>query len=297
MAHEGIPDTPLDILQKGIDLLLAYSNATLFHWFGGEPLLRVDTIQWGLDYIKEHAPEGHRVEHMITTNGVLLHRDLDWLLANKIKIMLSVDGSFEAQRNYRKAFGNEQGTYDRIFKTIELLQQEKIPYFCNMVITPETVEEMVPNVSYMRSRGVGQVQVAYELGANWVPDARKRYIENLERVVREFHNPKAGFVVQNGGANEPVLGSAFFVVDCNGDMFQGCAVVLEKTLPTFNEVARLGHISEIDTLVGRQRDPVGQVTYFLRGTKPNQQDWIRLRSNMHLGYQVKQLLNRLGHNT
>jgi hypothetical protein len=294
MAHDGIEDTPLPTLKKGIDLLLGCSTATLFHWFGGEPLLRMDLLRAGHEYIESTKPPGHRAEHLITTNGILLHRHLDWLREKGFRFMISVDGSFESQRTFRKSLGDERAVYERIFQTMELLQREGVSYFCNMVVSPESVDRVSENVKYMAERGVRRVQLAYELGANWEKGPRQRYLEHLEGVIRDFHGKD--FQIQNSPYSEPVLGNPFFVIDCNGDMFQGCAVVLEKTLPTFNDTARLGHISQVDSLVGRQRDRLAQVTYFLKGTRPNPADWIRLRSNMHLGYQVRRLLLSLGHN-
>jgi len=296
MEHETIPDTPIETLQKGIDLLLAYSDATTFHWFGGEPLLRKDLIEWGVDYIEKHRPAGHRVEHFLTTNGLLLHRHIDWLAEKEFGFMLSIDGSFESQEPHRKAFGHDQrAAYEKILGCIDLLNERGLDYFCNMCVSPENVDRMVDNARFLMRRGVKRVQLGYELGALWDARGRSAYLAGLEAAIRELHD-QDGFRIQNGPYSEPVLGNPFFVVDCNGDMFQGCAVVLERTLPTFNDTARLGHISEVDSLVGRQRDRLGQVRYFLRGTRPNQADWVRLRSNMHLGYLVRRLLLQMGHN-
>ncbi|MBK7579462.1 MAG: radical SAM protein [Myxococcales bacterium] len=295
MAHDGIEDTPLPTLKRGIDLLLGCSNGTLFHWFGGEPLLRMDLVKAGVAHIEATKPDEHRVEHLITTNGILLHKHLDWLREHGFRFMLSVDGSFESQHTFRKSLGDERAIYERIFATMELLGREGVGYFCNMVVSPESVDRAFDNVAYLKSRGVPRVQLAYELGANWEHDTRASYIRGLEAAIRTFHG-KDGFQIQNSPYSEPVLGNPFFVIDCNGDMFQGCAVVLEKTLPTFNDVARLGHISAVDTLVGRQRERLAQVTYFLKHTRPNAADYVRLRSNMQLGYQVRRSLLALGHN-
>ncbi len=294
MAHDGIADTPLPRLLRAIDLLLACSDATLFHWFGGEPLLRMDLVKAGVDYIERTRPPGHKVEHLITTNGILLHKHLDWLLENGFRLMLSVDGRFESQRDYRKSLGNERAIYERIFGTLELLAREGVSYFCNVVVSPENVGRVLDNVAYLKERGVPRVQLAYELGPLWDQPSQARYLATLRAAIETFHGKD--FQIQNSPWSEPVLGNAFFAIDCNGDMFQGCAVVLENTLPTFNDTARLGHIDDIDTLSGKQRERLAQVTHFLRGTRPNASDYVRLRSNMQLGYRVRKLLLELRHN-
>ena len=294
MAHEGIPDIPEETLLKGIDLLFSYSPRTMFHFFGGEPLLRMDLIQRAVAYIEDRQPEGYSSTYFITTNGLLLHRHLDWLTEKGFDFMLSVDGSFESQRAFRVAGGNEERAYERIFETIGLLNERGLRYFCNMCVSPENVHQMVENVGYLKGRGVKQVQLGYELGAMWTPELRRAYLQGLRAAI-EAHHRHGEFVVQNSPYSEPVLGNPFFVVDVNGDMFQGCAVVLEKTLPTFNDTARLGHISQIHSLDGLQRDRVGQIRHFLRGTRPNPQDYPKLRSNMHLGYQVRWMLTEMGH--
>ena len=62
------------------------------NFFGGEPLLRFDLIQYVVDYIKT-VDIDKPVRLDIVTNGTLLIQEFfDYAEANKIRISLSYDG-------------------------------------------------------------------------------------------------------------------------------------------------------------------------------------------------------------
>jgi MoaA/NifB/PqqE/SkfB family radical SAM enzyme len=296
MAHEGIEDTPLPVIHKAIDLLLDYSKHTTFHWFGGEPLLRFDLIEAALAYIAERSTPQHRSRHLITTNALLLHRHFDWLKEHGFDFMLSVDGTLESQSSYRKAFGNDQrGPYDKIFAAIRMLNDAGSDYFVNMCVSPGNVDQMFENARHLKHEGVKRVQVSYELGALWEADGRRRYLAGLRRIIEELHDAKS-YRVQDSPHGEPVLASLYFTFDCNGDVFNGPAVVLEKTLPAYNEAGRVGHVSSLKSLEGLERTRFEQVTYYMRETRSHPYSWDRLRSCMHLGYRVRTMLIEMRHN-
>lgn len=296
MAHEGIEDTSVPVLHKAIDLLLAYSKRNVFHWFGGEPLLRFDLMEAGLAYIAERSTPEHRARHLVTTNALLLHRYFDRLREHGFDFMLSVDGTLESQSEYRKAFGNDQqGPYEKILGAIRMLNDAGSDYFVNMCVSPGNVDRMFENARHLKQEGVKRVQVSYELGALWEAEGRRRYLHGLRRVIEELHDD-ATYRVQDSPHGEPVLSSVYFTFDCNGDVFNGPAVVLEKTLPAYNEAGRVGHVDTLASLDGLERSRFAQVTYYLRTTRGEPYAWNRLRSCMHLGYRVQHMLLEMKHN-
>jgi pyruvate-formate lyase-activating enzyme len=290
MVHDGLDDPDQAQMKRSIDRAMDDFGQVRFHFFGGEPLLRFDLMKWAVGYIESRG--GGR-GYLLTTNGLLLKGErLEWLLEKGFNLMLSFDGAFESQKDMRVAASNNRGAYDAVMANVANLNARGIRYFVNMVISPHNVDRMYANVEHLIGLGVPTLQIAYELGANWTEPDRKAYLVEFERCLVELGSRVA---IQNSPEAEPVLGSPFFVFDVTGEIFQGCAIVLEETLPTFNAAAKIGHLDSIGSLSRRQRSRIDQVTYFLRATRPNDADWIRIRSNMHLGYQLRHLMTKMGH--
>lgn len=287
MEHDGYEDISRERLKRAIDLMIGAGHDVCLHLFGGEPLLRFDHIQWIIDYVHTTYPGRKGVKFLITTNGLLLRGEyLDFLLQNKVELMLSLDGSFDSQKDWRRTIGgNARNAYDRILENLAGLNARKADYFVNMVVSPSNVEQMEANVLHFKQLGVKRLQVTYELGAYWCEPYRSTYVKNFFDVIEKHDGP--GFCLQHGPSSEPVLGNMTFIVDVNGDMYRGCAVVLEKTMPRFNEVVRIPNIDQQTDLTQYVRTREEQVRDFLRRTRIADNDYKLLRSNMHLGYLLR----------
>lgn len=167
-------------------------------------------------------------------------------------------------------------------------------------VSPSNVDKMEENLLALKDLGITTMQFGYELGALWERENRNKYVENLLYCIDKYHTVPSGddpgFQIQNTPSSEPMLGNPFFACDVDGRLYQGCAVVLEKTLPTFNETAKIGHVHDYQTLEGVQKDRLAQVKHFLDGTRKSPEEYRRLHSNMHLGYQVRTALHAKRHN-
>ena len=292
MVHDGFPDIDEKYLHKAADLCLEASEDVCLQFFGGEPLMRFDLIESLIDYVKQNHPGRERLKYMITTNGVLLRgRMLDYLLDNDVEIMLSLDGVFDSQSEWRHALGGEErAVFDKLMGRIGELNERNVNFFVNMVVSPSNVDRMEENVRHFKELGVRRLQITYELGAHWREPFRSRYVDNFCSAIERYdgrYEGERGFTLQHGREGEPVLGNMVFIVDVNGDMFRGCAIVLEKTMPRFNDVTRIGHIDDHESLRPFVRSKLDQVTDFLRRTRIAPNDYMLLRSNMHLGYQLQ----------
>ncbi|TNF34717.1 MAG: radical SAM protein [Deltaproteobacteria bacterium] len=295
MAHSGRPDPEKETLERGVDLFMRSADNVCFHLFGGEPLLRFDLVKHLVDYVARTYP-GRPVQYLITTNGLLLKPHIiDWLVAHDVEIMLSLDGTYDSQGHWRVLVdGNNARAYEVTCQHIETLTARGVPHFLNMCVSPENADRMVENVRHMRTLGVKRVQLAYELGGMWDAPARAAYLAGLRRVIEELHEDGA-FEIMNSPDAEPVLGNMTFALDTNGDLYRGCAIVLEQHMPTFNDSTFCGRLDEVESVQPFIRSKFEQTTGFLKYTRKNPHDWKILRSNYHLGYQVKKLLTKMGH--
>lgn len=287
MDHDGYEDMTEARLKRAIDMFLGVNPNVCLHLFGGEPLLRFDLIQWIVDYVAQNYAD-RRVNYMITTNGLLLRGEkLDYLLDRGVQVMLSLDGSFDSQKDWRRTIGGDaRNAFDQIVKNLAELNRRGADYFVNMVVSPENVDRMEENVLFFKNLGVRRLQVTYELGAHWCEPYRSQYVRGFRHVI-ETYDGKDGLCLQHSPSSEPVLGNMTFIIDVNGDMYRGCAVVLEKTMPRFNEVVRIPNIDEVGDLTTYVRSREEQVRDFLRRTREADNDYKLLKSNMHLGYLLR----------
>ncbi len=95
-----------EIGKKAVDFLIEHSggrrNAEL-DFFGGEPLLAMDTVKAVVAYIRQREQEtGKKFNLTLTTNATLLDQDnIDYLNANNIAMVLSLDGRRETNDRMR----------------------------------------------------------------------------------------------------------------------------------------------------------------------------------------------------
>lgn len=108
----------VDFLKKHIDSGIRYFKSS---WFGGEPLLCIDTIEkLSSEFIS--ICEANKVYYTsyIITNGVLFTRDMAERL-KKLKVggaQITIDGLKEIH-DTRRPFRNGKGSFDRIWQNVK----------------------------------------------------------------------------------------------------------------------------------------------------------------------------------
>lgn len=122
VSHEKMSP---EIAKKAVDFLLKTSPTRKHYeidFFGGEPLLNMETLREVTSYIRQKETElNKKIKLTLTTNGMLLTDDvINWLNDNNISVVLSLDGRQEVHDNMRKDKGN-QNTYDKILPKFKKL--------------------------------------------------------------------------------------------------------------------------------------------------------------------------------
>ncbi len=107
-------------------------------FYGGEPLLNFDIMKYIVKNLKELPSE---ITFSITTNGYAMSEEhIDFFLANKIRLFVSVDGTKEIHDKYRIALNGEP-TYDRIMNNLKPISDRYPDYYreyVNFVATAAT---------------------------------------------------------------------------------------------------------------------------------------------------------------
>ena len=102
-------------------------------FYGGEPLLNIGFIKQIVEVAnKLNVEKGLELQYSITTNGTLLHKYIDFLVANKFNLAVSLDGDEEGQ-SYRVFAKNNKNSFQKVIDNIDMIQRIYPDYFLDCV--------------------------------------------------------------------------------------------------------------------------------------------------------------------
>jgi uncharacterized protein len=102
-------------------------------FYGGEPLLNMGFIKKvvGTVNLLKHDNE-IEITFSMTTNATLLHRHIDFLVANNFRLLISLDGNEENQ-SYRIFSKNDKNSFLKVTENIDAIQRDHPEYFADRV--------------------------------------------------------------------------------------------------------------------------------------------------------------------
>jgi sulfatase maturation enzyme AslB (radical SAM superfamily) len=152
----------LDTLFRGIDLAFdSEQNPIELTFFGGEPLLEMDSLRKGVAYAeKRRRATGKRVTYSISTNGLLLDDEaVEFLAEHRFYTQLSFDGVAPMQRL------RGLGTFDTLDRRLHEIAK-RYPDFLRdcvhigLTLVPRTVPHLADSIEYFISRGVREIGIS-----------------------------------------------------------------------------------------------------------------------------------------
>ena len=164
---------PVDIAKKAIDWLFRDDVSGTFPkvdvtFFGGEPLLEIDTIKAIVPYARKRASAiGKSISFSTTTNGVLFTKELaKYWNDNEIGILLSCDGIGRAHDKCRQTISGE-GSFQLVERNIDHVLSVSKGKEVRMTVTPLTAEYMAEGVKYLIDRGFESIAVFHAEEVSW----------------------------------------------------------------------------------------------------------------------------------
>lgn len=100
-------------------------------FYGGEPLLNIDLIKKIVSYANKIDIPNKRFQFNITTNGILLHNYMDFLVKNGVSVLISMDGN-EYSQSYRVDHSGNN-SFDKIIRNVNLIKKKHPIFFANHV--------------------------------------------------------------------------------------------------------------------------------------------------------------------
>jgi len=134
---------PIEVALKAVDFLYEHSidaKQIVLGFYGGEPLLRFDTIRTVMEYAKKKFEE-KELRFMLTSNATLLSEEiLTYFNNNNVTLLVSLDGPKDVNDAHRVFAGSGGGTFDVIIRKLDEIAKKypalKERTSINMVVDP-----------------------------------------------------------------------------------------------------------------------------------------------------------------
>ncbi len=134
-----------DVAQKAVDFLIVHSKGRRhleIDFFGGEPLLAAGMLQQLVQYCRALEPiHNKEFAFTLTTNALLLDTDIiEWVIANKIGVILSLDGRQRVHDQYRP-LKDGSGSYAAVVPKIKaMVAANPVSYYVRGTFTRQNLD-------------------------------------------------------------------------------------------------------------------------------------------------------------
>jgi len=142
-----------EIAGKGIDLWTRHifdnfdkKRGYFIIFYGGEPLLNINTLEYSLKYIeklkKENKLPRNNLHIMIDTNGILINSKIVRLFKRyNVMVTVGCDGP-KKFNDYYRVDNKGKGTFEKVKKAFMILKKNKIKTFVSVAITPYNISKI-----------------------------------------------------------------------------------------------------------------------------------------------------------
>lgn len=175
----------INLLKYIFDLKPKNKKRKLFiTFYGGEALLNMDFVKQIVEVANQlNAEKKLMLEYSMTTNATLLHKDIDFLVANEFRLLVSLDGN-EENHSYRVLRKKKENSFQKIIENLDMIQRDYPQYFSiyvnfNAVLHNRNSVKDIYEFIYTRYHKIPRIS---ELN---IRDARLDKKELLERM---FHS-------------------------------------------------------------------------------------------------------------
>lgn len=120
----------ITLLKYIFDFIPANSKKKIYiSFYGGEALLNINFIKQIVNVVGELNSEKQiEIQYSMTTNATLIHKYIDFLIANDFSILVSLDGN-EWNHSYRVFKSNGENSFSTVIKNIDWIKEKFPQYF------------------------------------------------------------------------------------------------------------------------------------------------------------------------
>ncbi len=164
-----------------------------FHFFGGEPFLRLSFIEDVIHYIKR-VNRDYPLSFHISTNGTLLNdASVRFINKHNINLSISIDGPEHIHdKNRRDIHG--KGTLHKILNNIKTFSKELEHFQVNTVYGPKNVTQLDDTVRFLIAHDIDHIHLNPDMLATWddqtFPNIAKSYKKLADTYIEMYNNGK-----------------------------------------------------------------------------------------------------------
>jgi uncharacterized protein len=124
------PRSAINLLNYIFDLKHKNKETQLtIAFYGGEPLLNMNFIKQIIGFVNQLSVEKEiNISYIMTSNATLIHKYIHFLVANKFKLMISLDGN-EENHSYRTFSKNKKNSFNKVIENLDMIQRDYPEYF------------------------------------------------------------------------------------------------------------------------------------------------------------------------
>lgn len=187
-AHAMSQDTAQRGMELGLDEAARIGCGLDVSFFGGEPLLEWNLLQFCHEYLSRRAEEVNiPVRYGITTNGTLLTQDkLEWMAARDFLIGLSLDGS-PAMHDTNRRFADGRGSHAAVMQALERINAfPKLRSKVICVVNPDNHHYLREGVRWLHEHYRGNIGLNFDYWSEWTDAQFESLTRELEGMVSDI---------------------------------------------------------------------------------------------------------------
>lgn len=175
-----------DRLAKVVGLLDRTAPAPLdLNFHGGEPLLFWDRVVELVEHIRPQKAK-RRMSLNLCTNATHLTAERAQFLADEgFNVRVSIDGRKATHTRFRKArdrAADPEKLYDATLAGLRYLVAAKARVAANMVVTPDTVGDLLSNAVFLIKQGLVHLVISPVVGQRW----EEEHLLTLDQQLRQM---------------------------------------------------------------------------------------------------------------
>ena len=249
-----------EVGKKAVDLLLAKSGKRKnleIDFFGGEPLLNMETVKTVVDYGNQKAAEiGKTISFTMTTNCLLLNdENIEYLNKTMDNVVLSIDGR-ESVHNATRKSKNGKASYEIILRNAQKFRAVRgnKKYYVRATFTAGNLD-FSNDILALNDAGFDQISVEPVVLPDDNPLALKK--DMLNKIFAEYERFTCEYI--NRRKNGKFFNFFHFLIDlehgaCQNKRLTGCGAGTE-----YLAVSSQGDIFPCHQFVGKNEFLIGNV--------------------------------------
>lgn len=184
---------PFEVGKKIIDYVVECSNSEYANlsqkpltvsFYGGEPLLNFEFIEKAVNYVNSIKFKRPIIFSM-TTNGLLLHKHIDFLVQHNFRLLISLDGGKEG--NSYRLFHNQKPAFSEIKRNIDTIKEKYTGYFkenVNFNAVLHNKNDVVSIMNYIKTT-YGKIPAIAPLNDSGIREGAKEEFNEMFKIIDE----------------------------------------------------------------------------------------------------------------